>query len=106
MTGVYPPSAPIALLASTPWEASKFTMELYHHGVVRYPPATFDLTKSLHHLQGAVFSAWFVDADLMVISHVWLHQVASTLILSGGVIVTFDRTKLRNTPGLPRLIPS
>lgn len=95
--GIYPPSAPIALLASTPWEASKFTMELYYQGCVQVAPLTFDL--ALGHLgtqlRGMVFSAWFVDKDLMVMPYAWLDAVANTLILSGGPIITFDREKLR-----------
>lgn len=101
--GIYPPWAPIAVLASTPWEAEKFTLELYYQGCVRGLPHAFDLTGVLdlsHQLRGMVFSAWLVDADLMVMTQAWINAVANTLTLSGGVIITFDRDKLRNADNL------
>lgn len=100
--GIYPPSAPQAVLAATPWEATKFIVELYHQGCVQVAPIPFDLARAPLNLQlvGAVFSVWFVDADLMTTSHIWLNTVANTLIVSGGLIITFDRNKLRAADNL------
>lgn len=94
----------VGVLAETEQEAFLFVFELAVHGVLPNPPPyphTYGLlTPRWRNVYGS-FAAWYVDEGLMSQRETWQLNLQH-LLVDGGLIITFDRTKLRGPGNYPK----